>query len=72
MGFPLILPFVDSYEKDMVPFDIRRVIKDVEMYVIGAQITTSTWLPKPLTKMGFILCIYHITFTMPPIPVYRK
>ena len=34
--YPLILSFIDNYEKDMVPFNIRWAINDVEMYVFGA------------------------------------
>ena len=42
--YPLVLSFIDNYEKDMVPFDIRIAINDVETRAFGAK--TSNWPPK--------------------------
>ena len=44
--YPLVLSFIDNYEKDMVPFDIRVAINDVETRAFGAE--TSNWPPKIL------------------------
>ena len=44
--YPLVLSFIDNYEKDMVPFDIRVAINDVETRAFGAE--TSNWQPKIL------------------------
>ena len=44
--YPLVLSFIDNYEKDMVQFDIRVVINDVETRAFGAK--TSNWPPKLL------------------------
>ena len=69
--YPLVLSFNDNYQKDMVPFDIRWVINDAETYAFGTQ--TTTWPPKVLNNNGLhTLCMYHITFTMPPVLVYSK
>ena len=35
--YPLILSFIDNYEKDMVPFDVRVVINNVEIHAFGAK-----------------------------------
>ena len=40
------LSFIDTYEKDMVPFDVRLAINDVETHTFGAENTT--WPPKVL------------------------
>ena len=44
--YPLVLSFIDTYEKDMVPFDVRLAINDVETHAFGAENTT--WPPKVL------------------------
>ena len=45
--YPLVLSFIDNYEKDMVPFDVRVAINDVvEICAFGAK--TSNWPPKLL------------------------
>ena len=38
--------FIDNYEKDMVPFDVRVAINDVETRTFGAM--TNNWPPKIL------------------------
>ena len=58
--YPLILSCLDNYEKDMVPFDIRWAINDVETHAFGTQAqTTNTWSPKVLDKGLHILHISH-------------
>ena len=42
--YTLVLSFIHNYEKDMVPFDVRWAMNDVETYAFGAQNTT--WPPK--------------------------
>ena len=42
--YPLVLSFIDNYEKDMIPFDVQVAIHDVETR--GAK--TSNWPPKIL------------------------
>ena len=44
--YPLVLSFIDNYEKDMVLFDVRVAINDVETRAFGAK--TSNWPPKLL------------------------
>ena len=44
--YPLVLSFIDNYEKDMVPFDIKVVINDVETRAFGTE--ASNWPPKIL------------------------
>ena len=57
--YPLVLSFIDNYKKDMVPFDVRWAMNDVETYAIGAQSTT--WPPKVLDNNNkiHILDISH-------------
>ena len=53
----LVLSFIDNYEKDMVPFDVRWAMNDVETYAFGAQ--TTTWPPKVLDNGIHILHVSH-------------
>ena len=39
-----VLLFIDNYEKDMVTFDLKWAINDVEIYVFGAIKTSYDWL----------------------------
>ena len=55
--YPLALSFINNYGKDMVPFDIRWAMNDVETYAIGAQSTT--WPPKVLDDRLHILHVSH-------------
>ena len=45
----LVLSFIDNYEKNMVPVDIRVAINDVETRAFGAE--TSNW---PLNFFEYI------------------
>ena len=36
VGYPFVLSFIDNYEKDMTPFDVRVAINDVETRAFGA------------------------------------
>ena len=38
--YPLVLSFIDNYKKDMIPFDVRWAMNDVETCEFGAQNTT--------------------------------
>ena len=38
--YPLVLSFIDTYGKHMVPFDVRLAINDVEIHAFGAENTT--------------------------------
>ena len=55
--YPLVLSFIDNYKKDMVPFDVRWAMNDVETYVFGVQ--TTTWPPKVLDNGIHILHVSH-------------
>ena len=55
--YPLVLSFIDNYEKDMVPFDVRWAMNDVKTYAFGAQNTT--WPPKVLDNELHILHVSH-------------
>ena len=69
--YPLVLSSIKDYEKDMVSFDVRWAMNDVETYAFGAH--TTTWPPKVLHwATDFTFCMYHITFTIPPVLVYKK
>ena len=58
--YPLVLSFTNNYGKDMVPFDIRWAMNDVETYAIGAQSTT--WPPKVLDNNG--IHIIHVSHNL--------
>ena len=34
--YPLVLSFINDYGKDVVPFDVRWAMNDVETYIFGA------------------------------------
>ena len=55
--YPLILSFINNHEKDMIPFDVRWAMNDVETYLFGAQ--TTTWPPKILDNGIRILHVSH-------------
>ena len=55
--YPLVLSFIDNYVKDIVPFDVRWAMNDVETYALGAH--TTTWPPKVLDNGIHILHISH-------------
>ena len=38
--YPLALSFVDKHKKDIVSFDVRWAMNDVETHAFGANITT--------------------------------
>ena len=59
--YPLVLSFTNNYGKDMVPFDIRWAMNDVETYAIGAQSTT--WPPKLLNNNNKIH-ILHVSHNL--------
>lgn len=54
--YPLVLSFINNYGKDMIPFDIRWAMNDVEMYVVGAQ------PPKVLDNNG--IHIIHVSYNL--------
>ena len=58
--YPLVLSFINNYEKDMVPFDVRWTMNDAETYVFGAQ--TTTWPPKVLGNNG--IHIMHVSHNL--------
>ena len=55
--YPLVLSFINDYEMDMVPFDVRMAINNVETYAFGAH--TTTWPPKVLNNEQHILNVSH-------------
>ena len=59
--YPLVISFVNNYGKDMVPFDIRWAMNDVETYAFGAQPTT--WPPKVLDNNNKIH-ILHVSHNL--------
>ena len=55
--YPLVLSFIRNYDKDMVSFDVRWAINNVEAYAFGAQ--TTTWPQKVRDNGIHILHISH-------------
>ena len=55
--YPLVLSYISYYEKDMVPFDVRWAMNDVETYVFGVK--TTNWPPKVLDNRLHILYVSH-------------
>ena len=39
--YPLVLSFIDTYEKDMVPFDVRLAINYVETFTLQLLVNTT-------------------------------
>ena len=57
--YPLVLSFINNYEKNMVPFDVRWAMNDIEMYVFGVQ--TTAWPPNILNNGIHIL---HVSYNL--------
>ena len=62
--YPLTLSFIEDYEKDMVPFDVRWAINDVETNAFQAQ-NSIYWPPK-------VLDLVHNIRLFLPVAIYSE